>query len=440
VEDAPASLFAETFYDALLAGNLSFGEAVFQARCATWDRYPASITWGAYQAYGDPSWRVDPKSDAPSPRLQTGWGGVAPEELLDRIETEREVIQRSGEVMTRLEAKRMGDMVQQWLATMPSDWSRRPDLLSAVADLYADLGPGFFELARDCYRQAIALADPEGKVPIRAIEHLANVEARLGDASDDAALVAQGIERLQNLVRLTGGTPPDLQGESAPRLEAGSATAERAGLLGSAWKRKAGVHARAYLATGKPREFTRMQEALTHSSASYRAMASRLGDPDVHPYQTLNWLFLWSLTAPPKARRAYLPHVQRCATAANAAFIEDPDTYNSTMVPDAALLAALLDDSLAVTTRGDAAFDSLVSGYLDALQTVLATPKERDSVVQQIRLIALFHRAYEKHKRAGAAKSVGARLELLADRLSDSGPSTGNLYGKTGASSSRSER
>src|SRR5205814_5330234 len=83
VEDDPASLFAETFYEALLADNLSFGEAVFQARCVTWTRYPGSITWGAYQAYGDPGWRVDPKSDAPSPRLQTGWGGGAPEALLD---------------------------------------------------------------------------------------------------------------------------------------------------------------------------------------------------------------------------------------------------------------------------------------------------------------------------------------------------------------------
>jgi CHAT domain-containing protein len=58
VEDAPASLFAETFYDKLLSDNLPFGDAVFQARRTTWERYPASNTWGANQAYGDPGWRA----------------------------------------------------------------------------------------------------------------------------------------------------------------------------------------------------------------------------------------------------------------------------------------------------------------------------------------------------------------------------------------------
>src|SRR5205814_3235941 len=116
VEDAPASLFAEVFYEKLLADGLMFGDAVFKARCATWDRYPSSITWGAYQAYGDPGWRVDPKSDAPSPRMQAGVSGVAPEELLDRLETERQVVQRSGETMSRPEAQRLANNVQQWIA------------------------------------------------------------------------------------------------------------------------------------------------------------------------------------------------------------------------------------------------------------------------------------------------------------------------------------
>ena len=256
-------------------------------------------------------------------------------------------------------------------------------------------------------------------MPIRAIQRLANVEARLGDQNDDAHLVAQGIARLEHLIRLTDGTLPDSPAEDAARLEPGSASADRAGLLGSAWKRKAGVHARAFLAGGRATEFSRMQDALAHSSASYRAMASLLGDKDIHPYQTLNWLFLWSLTAASKDRLAYLPHVQRCAAAANAAFVEDPDTYNSTMVSDAALVTALLDNSLtAAAASSDAALDSLAGAYEDALQTAQVTPKERDSVVEQIRLMALFHRAYEKHRRLGAAKSVGVRLALLADRLS----------------------
>jgi len=55
VDDLPARDFALTFYDALLAGR-PFIDAVAQARQATWASYPDSITWAAYQCYGDPNW------------------------------------------------------------------------------------------------------------------------------------------------------------------------------------------------------------------------------------------------------------------------------------------------------------------------------------------------------------------------------------------------
>lgn len=420
VEDAPAALFAEVFYDRLLADNLSFGDAVFAARCATWERYPRSITWGAFQAYGDPGWRADPKVDAPAQRLQPASGGVAPEELLDRLEAEAQAIQRSGELISPLDAKRVADKVQQWLASTPPEWARRPDLLSTVAELYADLGPAYFATACELYRRAIAATDREGRVPIRAIEQLANIETRLGETTDDPRLVLQGIERLERLVQVTGGMLPAgaaaAMPASAPALPP---NAERCALVGSAWKRKAAVHARDYVASGKAVEFRRMSEALGRSTDAYHAIASRLGEAEIRPYPTLNWLFLWSLTAQAGERLVYLPHVQRCAAAANAAFAEDPDVYNSTLVADAALVTALLDDSLiaAKERASEAALEALVSGYENALRTALVTPRERDTVVKQIQLMALFHRAYEKHRRVAAARSVSRRLDTLAQRL-----------------------
>ncbi len=420
VEDAPASLFASTFYETLLGENLSFGEAVFRARCAAWAQYPTSITWGAYQAYGDPGWRIDPKSETPSSEQRDGSVGAAPEELLDLIQAERQAVQRSGEILSRMEARRIAERVRQALDAKPPEWNSRPDLLSAVAELYTDLGPGFFEQARDQFRLAVAAADREGRVPIRAIERLGNVEARLGEAHDDAAMVARGIARLEGLVRLTGGR---VAGD--PETDSGTANSERASLLGSAWKRKAGVHARAYLRQGRSAEFALMAEAIARSEANYRTMASRLGDQEIRPYPTLNWLFLWSLTARREEWAAYLPHARRCAMAANAAFAEDPGAYNATMVPDAALVGALLAGTLAKASAGDATLDGLIAGYEDALRTALVTPKERDTVVKQIRFMALFHRAYEKHGHVDAPNSVGSRLERLADRLSPPTPDDG---------------
>ncbi len=55
VDDEPAEVFANTFYDALLTGQ-PFVDAVAQARKATYLIAPESKTWAAYQCYGDPNW------------------------------------------------------------------------------------------------------------------------------------------------------------------------------------------------------------------------------------------------------------------------------------------------------------------------------------------------------------------------------------------------
>jgi len=93
------------------------------------------------------------------------------------------------------------------------------------------------------------------------------------------------------------------------------------------------------------------------------------------------------------------------------------------MVSDAALLTALLNDSLVAAEHESAAtLDSLVTAYEEALETSFVTPRERDTVVKQIRKMALFHRAYEKHKHVAAEKSVGMRIDILATRLSATVP------------------
>lgn len=55
VDDEPARVFALRFYDALLRGD-RFMDAVAQARQVTWSTFPDSLTWAAYQCYGDPDW------------------------------------------------------------------------------------------------------------------------------------------------------------------------------------------------------------------------------------------------------------------------------------------------------------------------------------------------------------------------------------------------
>lgn len=57
VDDQAALSFASTFYDSLLNGE-DFGTAVHQARKEVFNKFKYTNTWGAYQCYGDPFYRL----------------------------------------------------------------------------------------------------------------------------------------------------------------------------------------------------------------------------------------------------------------------------------------------------------------------------------------------------------------------------------------------
>ena len=63
VSDAGALIFARSAYRELLANNQGFGDAVRIARGDVYDAEPDDATWGAYQCYGEPDWRLHPDSE-----------------------------------------------------------------------------------------------------------------------------------------------------------------------------------------------------------------------------------------------------------------------------------------------------------------------------------------------------------------------------------------
>ena len=134
VGDVPALAFGETFYARLLGEKgLTFGDAVFEARKEAWEVAPHDITWGAYQAYGDPGWRAQPLSS-------TTAGGppgsfVSPDELLEalaqlRIEWAQRVHhhQRHPE-----EDKARENAVKLLLVRGQPSWKSLPAVQSALA-------------------------------------------------------------------------------------------------------------------------------------------------------------------------------------------------------------------------------------------------------------------------------------------------------------------
>jgi CHAT domain-containing protein len=68
VDDDAAMNFARVFYQQILVHEASFGAAVIEARLAAWTKDPR--TAGAYQHYGDPSFRI-PRAAMPPAQTPT---------------------------------------------------------------------------------------------------------------------------------------------------------------------------------------------------------------------------------------------------------------------------------------------------------------------------------------------------------------------------------
>lgn len=57
IDDTAAVAFATTFYQQMLAGT-GLGDAVKNARHNAYNERRTSMTWAAYQCYGDPEFRL----------------------------------------------------------------------------------------------------------------------------------------------------------------------------------------------------------------------------------------------------------------------------------------------------------------------------------------------------------------------------------------------
>ena len=59
VDDSAGMHFAKVFYEELVQEYTPFGEAVRRARESVYNKYKDCNTWGAYQCYGDPYYRLE---------------------------------------------------------------------------------------------------------------------------------------------------------------------------------------------------------------------------------------------------------------------------------------------------------------------------------------------------------------------------------------------
>ena len=158
------------------AGGDTFGRALKKARDDTYDKFPDSNTWGAYQAYGDPDYRLDPdrhrryvSRTGKCGRCRVHRGGAR--HRRGTAENDGSVLDgSSGPALRNLKAL---------VADCPTDWLAQTDVLMEIGYAYGRLGE--FESASQYLATALAGDGDDSTTTLRAVAELANYEAHLAD-------------------------------------------------------------------------------------------------------------------------------------------------------------------------------------------------------------------------------------------------------------------
>ena len=410
VDDGAARVFAEEFYSQILR-NRPFGDAVFAARSRTHEEFPGLNTWGAYQAYGDPGFVIDPLRDRADSETVEGWKPVTQEELMQRL---RELATKaaSGDPPSTERSRELAGAVDMALQSCPDAWKSLPAVRFALGEVYAQLGDAYFDKAREQYLAAIRSEDRSGAVPIRAIEQLANLEARTGHTTANAELINTALGRLDGLVQLASTTLDRAEQNNGTELPALS-NPERAALLGSAYKRLAAVLA-GNLRQDHDKQIGDVLLALERAIDWYAKAGTQ-------HYQVLNLLALEAVRDfGIEAKPTSLERVRGCAQQARAAWRANPDFWNAVMPAEALITERLLDRSFGSKGRaGETSFTEVQKTYADALAHVSGTPRELDSVVQHLRILQVLFEAqgHLNPRLAGRARLIAERLDLLAQQM-----------------------
>jgi hypothetical protein len=409
VDDGAALTFAETFYRRMLAGD-AFGDAVQTAREAAWSAHPGANTWGAYQCYGDPGYRLQRDAQVDAQRAQPAY--FASNELVTDLRNLAEATRmntREGEDDTVI-VQRFKQQIDALLQRIPPPgrgpedaWLDRADVAAAMGFAYGEAG----QFADAVQWLNKALASRVGDCPIRAAEWCANFEVRLA-AQEWSQLSAGGTRRL-SAARLQALR--DSQRVIARRIVAAieeldrinerATTSHRLELLGSACKRLAWVHT----------ERGSRIEALLDMARYYR----RAWDLDArgNTYAFNNWAVACLLLASLDAEYARgdwagtlaeLCERQQRTTVEKAE--EDPSLWGSTGLADLEIVRLLLaaEDAAACRARADRA------GELYALAFERgASLREVASIEENLEFLQALTREWPAH--------VGASLDGIRKAL-----------------------
>ena len=378
VDDDAAKTFALSFYAHLLSGD-AFGDAVRAARDDTFTRHGETNTWGAYQCYGDPAYRLRPakKGDGRGQRRCF----TSPSQLAVALENLVAAARMGGAQLADIDA--ILDSVPQ---AYKSAWLQRPEVAAGLGLAFGELG-NFEEAIKHLDR---AISENKAEFPVRALEQRANFKSRW---AVDLVLRGHQADAAKLATRLIREATRELK-----RLTQFAQTVERVSLLGSAYKRSA------WISTGEARAEALQAMAGYYAKAHQATYQEGRGQLDTYPL--LNWLVARVLLAfPDKPNDAALADIldwcRKAEVQAVEKEVQNPDFWNTVVKPDCDLLLGLATQTL------DQDKQRIVDGYLRAKRRG-ASPREFRSVLEHLEFLA-------DVTSGSKSKKAKAQLEALRD-------------------------
>ncbi|MDM0011608.1 CHAT domain-containing protein [Variovorax sp. J22P168] len=436
VDDKLAQQFGEVFYQSLLQNRRPFGTAVFEARQALWAARPDNVTWGAFQAYGDPLWLAEAEADGAGGASKGRSAFVSLDEMLDELARARvEASRRPDRPLDSDRQARIRAIEDARDRRCPPAWLRLPALQSALGATWRELG--CHEQARQALMSAIQAVDLQGRVPIRDIEQLAAVEIELGAeragqdfrSAEGLPLVEQGLERLLSLDKLVAGP-----GLGAPGVSS-AVNSDRYALLASGHKRRAVVFALQLLRAGgsaaqRERWTKGMGESAQAGVLAYERAQGAPGDDSFRPYPALHGLALrivlddWNLADEAAAGVAL---ARQCGLAVSRLHALGGDPWDVVLSPEAVLVERLRDGSLAAAGAvGDAALDEVLVAYRNAIEHLGPKVRHVDRTVEHMEMLAvLFDARFLLGAGPGYRRMADALLALVGQLRPGRTPRTG---------------
>jgi tetratricopeptide (TPR) repeat protein len=281
INDKAAKTFSTVCYEKLLAGE-AFGKSVLAAREETWKKHGDTNTWGAYQCYGDPEYRLfEPKQDQDS---DSGDGCDSQTHAVRTFVAEIEVVTElhnlvnAADTSQKSEYPELEKRLMSLHDAIPALWSDHAAVLYELGRAYGKLE--MYQQALAAYQAAIDSADTtyplsllEDKVGLQTAWALACAQQRM--AAPDGEPVDTFIDRMMADSLKTLNALEDL-GNSLQRMEE----------VGKYWKRKAMIDA--IIGQDEERTASALEAMAKAYKKAHEFALSATGE--IAGYPLINWL------------------------------------------------------------------------------------------------------------------------------------------------------